>query len=222
MNAILKSFLLVNFLLIVSSAGAFCQSKETFLGIEGGGGVSFVRNYFFSSVSGNLSMNYNVGIFGQFPLNKTLAIKPVVAIHEKGYAEENSSNTKNLLFLDIPVLLKISFGPKKYFYFETGPYFAYLIRAESKNSFASGEETSNSYNNYRHFDGGLALGFGAMFPVYKNLNLSVDIRDEYGFCDIQEKYLQYDLHGNSYNATTPYYTNSTFLNIGIAYRFGSD
>jgi len=33
-----KSFILINFLLIISSVGSICQSKENIIGIEGGGG----------------------------------------------------------------------------------------------------------------------------------------------------------------------------------------
>jgi hypothetical protein len=212
---LIKGFEIMFF--IIMPLGIFCQTNSPMIGVEGGSGASFFRNYFFSSIDGQPAFNYVGGLYVQVNLSKTLSLKTVVAMHEKGFYEESSINGKYFMFLDIPVLLKIFIGSKKYFYFATGPYFAYMVSAKAKDSFSTGVQISNRYNDFRHFDGGLALGFGAMFPLHKRLYFSLEIKNEYGFCNIREKYLQFDHHNNPYYNITPYYTNSTTLNVGLAY-----
>jgi hypothetical protein len=207
-------------LLIGFPLALFCQDGKVFVGIEGGSGVSFFRNYLYPSGSERPAINYNGGVFATFYLNKTLSIKTIVSIHEKGFDEYGTSDTKRFMFLDIPVLLKINILPKGYFSFITGTYFTYLLGANSYDTFSTGKEVTNIYSDFRHFDLGLVLGFGTMIPLYHNLFLSIEVRDEYGLFNLQESYPQQNLHGDVYYYATPYYTNSLFLDAGLAYRFG--
>jgi len=88
-------------------------------------------------------------------------------------------------YLTLPVLLRTSFGKKKRFFVNAGPYLGYLVQQVTV---TSGDQiaTKREYNNARikHVDCGLSTGLGLNLPLSARCIFSVEVRNNRGLCNI--------------------------------------
>lgn len=146
-----------------------------------------------------------LGIHVHSPLGKGFSLDPDLTFAYKGAdltAEPGSSVegvlTAQLWYLELPVLLRRSFGSPTALRFRiyAGPYAA--VRAgctgkieidtttytQSCSDFPNPADTSQTYDPFVGWDAGLVLGTGAGIPMFST-RLEVDIRYEQGFVNLE-------------------------------------
>ncbi len=114
----------------------------------------------------------------------------------------NYKSEARLNYLEIPVLLKLHFGPARHLYADLGPHIGYLLSAKDVTSgnspiysdpqgtqqligsqdFSSSTDTKG---DLRHFNWGVQGGFGAVRAMGAG-ELSLDVRGNLGLTHIQK------------------------------------
>lgn len=150
---------------------------------------------------------YTLGLNLQYDLSKFLSIRSGLIYELKGnkyslyYRDENNNVivdnngytdrydvVYNYNYITLPLLIKFTTPGTNKIFFNTGPYFSYLINSNSKN-FINGEEYYyNTTNMGSLFDIGLSIGLGGWFKINDNIKISTEIRDNIGL---------YNINGNS-------------------------
>jgi Outer membrane protein beta-barrel domain len=178
----------------------------------------------------------NFGIFMDIPLNRNFSIQTAINYNGQGgqrnglqpitntslppnpngqYYYADFNNVSILNYLEIPVLLKYTWGGDKLkFQGNFGPYFGFLLNAKEETSGTSliytdkngtplmvpvppdyqqyvqappqsFDATTNIFDSIHNFNFGAAGGIGIIFPFGQVQQLNLDIRFTYGFTNIQ-------------------------------------
>ncbi len=151
------------------------------------------------SPKGNLADNekvtfsYSSGVFLSLPLTSSFAVQPELNYLTKGRSNETavlgvSENTDYVVdYLQVPLQLqyrnsKISESGRSVFYFNAGPYAAFALNNERRNS--SGNKSVilvDGKNNKT--DWGLVLGLGFQTPVLER-KVRFDLKYDLGLSEI--------------------------------------
>ena len=128
------------------------------------------------SFSGGLSFQYNSP--------KIFSIKTNITYERKGPRDQTVSYTDTLGnvkviseqvdvdYLTIPILARFSYGKRTKFFFNTGPYFSYILYSEKNTVYT------------KWFDMGLILGTGCVFLINDQLLMTTEVRNNIGFYNI--------------------------------------
>jgi len=206
---------------LIGAIPYFCYSQSTRfqVGIEGGPSLSIIRSdeFVFPSKDCVIGLGYTVGVAFQVNLNNKLAVRTNLSFERKGYQSTSGNFHYRFDYLVLPILFHINLGKKNRSYFNVGPYFGYLFSTSSKYYHWVDHDDEWMYKKY---DLGISLGLGFNIPLYHQLWLTIELRDNLGLYNIQYKILRYDHFGNPYGDYGKSYTNSTVLQFGIVYNFG--
>lgn len=141
---------------------------------------------------------FEAGIFGEFPINRLLAIQPEVVFVQKGGEETSQSlgsSSVTLNYIDVPLLLKINApvdGSLQPFIFG-GPYAGYLIEATSDSEGESQDLTE--FLNDIHY--GIKVGVGLNIgPVL------IDARYDMGLANLYKEDEELDGFDGDFEFTT--------------------
>jgi hypothetical protein len=112
----------------------------------------------------------------------------------------------------IPVLVRATFGKKIKYFGNVGTYFAFL-QSQKQIEYLINSNSDliiRTHSNFFHrtFDFGISSGFGVVYPLDQRLNLSLELRNNYGLTNL--------VKGNPNTS----YTNSTLGIFGISYKIG--
>ena len=153
--------------------------------------------------------------------------------------------TTKMNYFDIPVTLRLTSAGGTYF--EIGPQFGFLTKAEE--SYENNSDSELDYddvdikNSFESTNIGLILGFGVDIDVTENIYITTGIRLGYGFTDVTK---EYEDEADFLSDNPEYLTNEAAylttlaanfddeldqnyektsrvfggLNLGISYRFG--
>jgi hypothetical protein len=209
-------------LLIILSFTAFSQSKFQ-VGVESGVGISLsLKNI----PDTKLSISLIDGATFQYNFTKIFSIKTGMYYERKGWRSENQltdingSNIgevvtkRHLHYVSIPFLIKAAFGNKTRFFVNAGPGISFLTSAVSKRKFDTNYNLDpNIYKKKETFtnlvdnkiDVGAIFGFGIEVPFKKNLNLTIEARNNFGIRTLFSSFIR---------------INTTNLLLGFSYKFG--
>jgi hypothetical protein len=199
------------------------------VGLNGGIGGTKIA---FSDVSATIQdkpiVGYAGGITLQYNLYKFLSIHTEFVYEKKGIDFKfdtpiqttdykfNATRTE-FYYLKFPVLLRATFGNKIKFFGNIGTYFGFL-QSMNEIMFLNLENATfdlvyrvHSDFAFQTFDYGIASGFGFSFPIDTRIDLSFELRNNYGLKNLNQ---------NSRFYTNTGYTNSTLGIFGISYKIG--
>ncbi len=205
----LQNSLLIALLLCASLT--FGQTNRVAIGFETGSSLVLLYQ---NNVFDDLAWGFSSGLAFQYNSTNHTSIGTGISLERKVFtvhATLTDISGKELGemtfhptydYLTIPLLVRQTLGKKNNYFVNAGPYLGYLIN--QTNVSLPQPETN------KRFDLGLITGFGMLFPVDKNLFLSLELRNNL------------ELVGSDYipevNGHTPK-TNATFLLFGIGYGF---
>ena len=176
------------FLFILGSGLLVASTAHAQVGLRAGASLAGYRantnNYFQNTTTSHLG--YQIGVFYQVPLGKRLSLVPEVQYSDErltltrtndswegGYY---SSLRTRLAYLNVPVLLRATFGPV---YVEAGAQASALLGGRETGTFQTGgivftppiSVDREVASRYRRWDVGPSVGVGVKLPV--GLGLSV-------------------------------------------------
>jgi len=208
----MKKLIMTAFLTLVFGTMIYAQNKSS--GIKGG--LNFASLSTDGNNDKNLKMGFHAGVFTKIPFSETFAIQPELLYSGKGiklnYDESAIADgeTKfNLNYIDVPV--KLVFNLSEDFEFQFGPYFSYLINANTDTGaeLLGGEIDSNDELDREHFntfDYGLTAGLGFdLDPMIFGLNYNLGLKQV-----AKDNDVSYDLIGDAKNMVIQAYVGLKF------------
>ena len=222
----MKNTLIALSILSITSIGSLRAQNSMFdLGLEGGPNLSTVN-----ITSSIFKVNSEPTIYGsggfifQYNFKNFLSIKTGFSYQAKGFQVKDllfTDASGNILstgkmstrldYLTFPVLVKASFGKKVQFFVNAGPYAGYLLQKIDRTKINGGTTTDQddlSTSGLNRWDFGVSGGIGIAIPIRTYWVISVEARNYTGLLDIAEA------------SSTKWYTNTTDLRVGIAYKLG--
>jgi len=178
------------------------------------------------------------GVFANYSFNEKFSIQTELNYDGKGHWFEDFSFTggtdnyeiydlkHTLDYLTIPIFAKVTLGKKHQFYVEGGSYFGILLSAAS-NGTKSWINTENpdlsitwSFEDdvkrrYNSFDFGLLIGGGMIFPIYKFLEMFVDLRYNFGLIKVFEEEIP------TWNVGPDAYNSVLGVSCGVVFNINS-
>lgn len=120
------------------------------VGLKGGLNIATVKG---DDIADGVSTKtgFNLGAFFMIPVNEILTIQPEILYSSKGYTG-TTDKVANLNYLEIPVLLKFSFGEGVKPSIFVGPYLSMLLSADY-----NGSDVKDSFEST---DFGIVIGAG--------------------------------------------------------------
>ena len=195
-------------------AGTMIYAQNSASGIKGGINLSSLSTD--GNNDKNLKVGLNAGVFTKIPVSESFAIQPELLYSAKGlklnYDESTLGNgeTKfNLNYIEVPV--KLVFNLSEDFEFQLGPYFSYLVNANTKTDgeILGGEFDSNNEldrDHFNTFDYGLTAGLGfGLDPMIFGFNYNLGQRQV-----AKDNDLSYDLLGDAKNMVIQLYVGLKF------------
>lgn len=177
---LLKKIVFTAFLLVGCK---FCIAQE--ISLRGGFNLSQFRDEDSDVIyepGAKLKPGFNVGAMLDLPIKNMISLETGVLLNSKGNKIEGSElssimdyrGSVNLLYLDIPVLLKMTVPVKKVNVLAmAGPYFGQALFGKYKSEGMIGSVHRNWENNikwgdeYYRFDYGAKIGLGFQFNKYQ-------------------------------------------------------
>ncbi len=202
---------------------SFGQSSPLNVGFEGGFGLATLRGNDYIDKNHSSKPGYSAGVFVQYNFSKILSLRSGTCFEQKGSSfefwvtEQNGEQIgpiqgkMNFNFLNVPVLLRASFGKKITYFANAGPYISFLLRqTEHNDAFSSYPEiNADRTGDFTKVDAGLSAGLGISFDLKSKYALSFEIRDNLGLTNISKQPI-------ANNGTIK--TNVLNLLIGFTYK----
>ncbi len=218
----MKNTLIICSFLTAGIASVQAQTNRCDLGIEGGPNLSTFKDQ--PGFDADLKVFFSGGISFQYNTRKIFSLRTGLYYQKKGYQQEiKDISTSGKVYssflmsseyhyLTLPLAARATFGKKVKVFLNAGPYISYLIDQKNTSKVVSMDvdaHNNKSYNGVKDWDLGAVTGIGIAVPV-KSWLISLEVRNYYGI--LNTRIPNY--------ANTERYTNTTDLNIGIAYRLG--
>lgn len=186
--------------LLFFTSTALGQVNNYELGIIGGpnwltlkGNEVAVKNYSKPSTA------YSTGLSFQYNFKKIFSIHTDVLFEKKQNIANIPSGTSGLVYfnetdrktemdyLTIPVLLKTSFGRKRFLFIYTGIYIGAIIKDEVRHYIAgTGYFTHDLVGNDNKTDFGATIGAGMHIPLNKKFAITLEARNNWGITNIRK------------------------------------
>lgn len=213
MTKLLKAFTL---LLVFAGNFSHAQKNRFDVGIEGGPNLSFFIQKG-AAYSGNRTPTIfaSTGITFQYNCKQVFSFRTGLSYQQKGYqipvyGQENAKSTSRFDYLTLPFLVRATFGKKVHFFLNMGPYIGVLFGKTDRLIMDDYSPIGNEKKDYKPWDFGLAGGLGMAVPIKKHWLISLEARNYFGIVDI-----------HNYPGVNGYVlTNTTDLNLGVAYKLG--
>jgi hypothetical protein len=191
---------LLTILFYALTFASFGQSSPLNVGFEGGFGLASLRGNDFIDKNHSSKTGYSAGLFVQYNFNKILSLRSGTYLEQKGssfdfWAEDQNGQQigpiqgkMNISYLNVPVLLRASFGKKTTYFVNAGPYIAFLLKQnEHTEAFSNYPETNaDRTGDFTKVDAGLSAGLGISFDIKSKYALSLEIRDNLGMTNISK------------------------------------
>ncbi|WP_341904814.1 porin family protein [Fluviicola taffensis] len=210
---------------------SYAQSNRYDWGIEGGPNLSTFKDQ--PGFDARTKVFFSGGVSFQYNSKKIFSFRTGLYYQKKGYQQEvkdkgfstgivNASTemTSNYHYLTLPLLARATFGKKVKFFMNAGPYVSYLMVQRFTSELSKvpvNAENNKNFNAIKDWDLGITGGVGIAIPL-KSWMISLEVRNYFGILNTHIR--TNDGYGNSSGKEIEQYTNTTDLNIGVAYRLG--
>ena len=192
------------------------EKPEFYLGFHGGVTASMVM--FSPTVSqsvGKCLLAPNAGMFFRYYGHKYCAFQMELDYQQRGWHEKNTSYSRRLDYLELPILFHLYVGKKgAYWFFNIGPQIGYCIKdhkGDIPESVVIEDDEMMQYGKIdRPFDWGVTAGTGVEYMSKKAGTFFLEIRFAYSLGSIYSD-RKTDYFGNSNPMTLS-------LNLGWAWK----
>lgn len=178
------------------SANVYGQTRPYSIGLQGGAGATSLRGNDIVKLH-DPGLAFSAGLTFQYHLGKVISLQSGLSYDRKGsefnfYATDVNGNPLGTItsrtkwdYLALPILCRTSFGNKKHFFINAGPYFGYLVQ-QGTVTFGDNIATRHERNNARikQVDFGVSAGLGYNVPLSKKLMFSVELRNNLGLYNV--------------------------------------
>lgn len=212
------------FFVLASGTFSSLQAQNSMfdLGLEGGPNLSTLIGSSDIQHDFHPKIGASGGFIFQYNFKNFLSLKTGFSYQQKGILVKNDpfgwglnnpigdANVKTSLdYVTFPILVKATFGEKVRFFANAGPYAGYLVGKQDYVDFAGKKLTTRGdFSDVNRWDFGAVVGVGVTIPIRTYWEISIDLRNYIGMADITR------------SNTSKYYTNTTDLRIGVAYKLG--
>ncbi len=187
------------------------QAQEFRLGLGGGFNSTWLANTNVSDQGDELdfavTFGGSVGIEGIYSFNEKTGISMALLFsgHNQKYEGKFGNTTYEtkvmMRYLDIPILFRLTSPSGTYF--EIGPQFGFLTKAEEEFDGGSTEDIKDGFAS-SNIAG--VLGFGVDIDASEHIIITTGLRLGYGFTDVTNEYSSAtELNNTSDNIGTPTY-----------------
>jgi len=158
------------------------------------------------------SIGFSSGLSFQYNFLKHFSIRTDIAFERKGAIRTGLSaaftTRTNFDYLTFPILMKATIGGRIKFFFNTGPFFSYLLK---QTIVTNPPKTiyDRTFSDKR-FDTGITAGLGLSIPIIEKFSIAFEIRNNLGLYNVNKVF---DFNGGTIK------TNSTNLLIEFIYKF---
>ena len=136
----------------------------------------------------------------EYRINRFVSILPGISYNEKGNITptlytDNAGNPlvtvdvkTQLKYMNVPLLIRFSFGNRFKFYLNSGPYLGVLKTTKKLTpSIAPIEATkTNIDSTLKSKEWGISLGLGICYPITKRFNFGLELRNDAGLQNISD------------------------------------
>lgn len=214
--------------LLFTANNVSAQTNRYDLGIEGGPNLSTFKDQ--PHFDARTKVFFSGGVSFQYNSKKIFSFRTGLYYQKKGYQQElksingstgivyaSTDMTSNYHYLTVPLLARATFGKKVKFFMNAGPYVSYLMVQRFTSVLSKvpvNAENNKNINGIKDWDLGITGGVGIAIPL-KSWLISLEMRNYFGILNTSIR------NSNSSNSgKIEHYTNTTDLNIGVAYRLG--
>lgn len=166
-----KVVLLLSSAVLALSSFAQKDDKTLTFGVKAGLNMASISGT--GSSDAESIIGFNVGGFANYKLSDNLSLQPELFYSAEGAKSKSASVTTNLGFINLPVLVKYSFGESKFSAF-AGPQLGFLLSAKA------GDTDIKDMINGTNFSG--VFGTGYQFTS----NLGVNLRYQLGLSNLSK------------------------------------
>jgi hypothetical protein len=106
--------------------------------------------------------------------------------YEGEFLGEDFETKVKMRYLDIPLLFRVTSTSGTYF--EVGPQFGFLMKAEEEAEILGETETEDTKDQFNSSNVAAIIGFGVDIDASENIIISVGLRLGYGFSDVTKEY----------------------------------
>ena len=143
----------------------------------------------------NITYSYTAGAFLTIPVIESLAIQPEINYVRKGRSNETTELSTPIetdfmiQYLQVPVLFqyrnnKILSNSGSVFYINAGPYTAFALNPQTRESNSTGEDLLVTVEESNNNDWGATFGIGFQTPIRQN-QVRFDLRYDMGISEIE-------------------------------------
>jgi len=217
-----KLLILLFSILCLTSYG---QTNILDIGAEGGCSLASIRGIDKKIVHHKSRVGYCGGLFVQYNFRKILSIRTGAYYERKGSSFEVEATdeigttigiihgNENFDYINVPLLIRATFGKKLKFFVNAGPYVGFLLKqsehVKALNDFP-GYNNDNTHS-FKKTETGISAGVGISYSCGNRISISLEIRDNLGLSNTSAVEV--------YNNGTIKTNALTFL-PGINYKLG--
>lgn len=207
----MRKVLLIALGVLLCSKITYSQMSEAKIGIKSGAGISQINPVFDSG------LGLSNSVFFEYKLSNLLSAHVAMG-HEQIQGRSDVILTDalgsplgavtlidNFQYVNMPVLLKASFGDKVKYFINAGPSMSFLLNQKATAKNYKSITPANNLDDYNRFLIGASGGIGVELPISERLFLSGEIRSTWGLNTLREN------NGNDWRTV-----NSLFL-VGVSY-----
>lgn len=152
----------------------------------------------------NRKLGYTIGLSIEFKIHENLSLLSNINYDRKiiesnnfvvldDFGNATSLNRKikiKFSYINIPILIRYSFGANKSMYANAGGFYNHSINIKSKSVInETGENTSTfEYGDViQDYDYGVSIGIGHKFNLTENNRFSIELRNDFGIANIAKE-----------------------------------
>ena len=194
---------------ILFSNNALAQRKnyttEKYWGINAGMTGSMVG--FKPTVNQSYLLGNNGGIVFRYINDKSLGFQTELNYSQRGWTEKDGLFSKQLNYIELPILTHFNFGRNFRVFFNIGPKLSYLISEKTLlNNTVNSTQEQHIKATERPFEYGLVVGTGFYMRIKKQV-FQVEARANYGAVDLYS------------NAASDYFDASNNMNASLNFSW---
>ncbi len=166
------------------------DSPELYIGTSHGATASMV--YFSPEIKQDILLGYNGGLSIRYITEKGKALQAEINLSQRGWTEKGGLYSRQLSYIEVPLLMNLFWGKKVRFFGNLGPKAAFLIHDRTLADLIPEEERKDQHREIDHkFDYGVALGLGLEFAARRQC-FQLEVRANYSLSTLLESKQQYN------------------------------
>ncbi len=181
------------------------EPAEHYIGISGGATGSML--YFNPVVNQTYVLGYNGGVTYRFVTEKHFGLQIETNYSQRGWHEANIDYSRQMNYLELPLLTHLYWGKTNRFIFNLGPKFSYLLNEKVLTDDHTKPDDEQRKPAANKFEYGIAAGLGYNLHLRSAGTFQLELRGYYGLSSIYP------------GAMSDYFSNSNHINVALNFGY---